>query len=135
MRPHSKAYAAPATTRRAAARGTTPNAPTRDRDGGGHPRRTQDFANHQREREHQPQDEVTVPAYLILHPTGQHRDDILIEDDDLKLHICEGWAILSDTKGICYAVPSGQGASIQRVDQDNADGADEAGEAHHPQDG
>lgn len=67
-----------------------------------------------------------MPAYLIVHPHGQKRDDALIEGDDLALTIQGSWAVLSDSDGICLAIPSGQGASIQRVDQqpeDRAEGA------------
>jgi hypothetical protein len=58
-----------------------------------------------------------VPAYLVVHPRGQQKDDVLVEDDDLTLTFEAGWAILSDSKGPCLAIPSGQGASIQRVDE------------------
>jgi hypothetical protein len=57
-----------------------------------------------------------VPAYLIVHPREQRKDDILIEADDLTLTFNAGWAILSDTRGPCLAIPAGQGAHIQRVD-------------------
>jgi hypothetical protein len=65
-------------------------------------------------------------AYLVIHPRGQKKDDILIEGDDVTLHFEAGWAILSDTRGPCLAIPSGQGASVQRVDEapeDRAEGA------------
>lgn len=58
-----------------------------------------------------------MPAYLIVHPRDQRKDDILVEDDDLTLRFEAGWAILSDANGICLAIPSGQGASIQRIDE------------------
>ena len=66
-----------------------------------------------------------MPAYLIIHSREQRRDDVLIEADDLTLRFETGWAILADTKGVCLAIPSEQGASIQRVDeqQDHAEGA------------
>ncbi|WP_109000779.1 hypothetical protein [Streptomyces rishiriensis] len=57
-----------------------------------------------------------MPAYLIVHPRDQKRDDVLIEDSALALHFEAGWAILSDADGVCVAIPCGQGASIQRVD-------------------
>jgi hypothetical protein len=57
-----------------------------------------------------------VPAFLIVHPQDQRRDDVLIEDDDLTLSFQAGWAVLADGNGVCLAIPSGQGASIQRVD-------------------
>lgn len=58
-----------------------------------------------------------MTAYLIVHPREQRKDDILIEDDHLTLSFEAGWAILGDGKGTCLAIPSGQGASIQRVDE------------------
>lgn len=67
-----------------------------------------------------------MPAYLVIHPRGQKKDDVLIESDDVTLAIQGSWAVLSDSDGICLAIPSGQGASIQRVDQqpkDRAEGA------------
>ncbi|MEU3613513.1 hypothetical protein ABZ725_14515 [Streptomyces sp. NPDC006872] len=64
-----------------------------------------------------------MPAYLVIHPHGQKRDDALIEAPDLVLHFEAGWAVLADTNGICLAIPSGQGASIQRVDKKTEDHA------------
>lgn len=67
-----------------------------------------------------------MPAYVVIHPHNQKRDDVLIEGDDITLTFQGGWAILSDSSGPCLAVPSGQGASIQRVDEtpeDRAEGA------------
>ncbi|GHD70179.1 hypothetical protein GCM10010317_076930 [Streptomyces mirabilis] len=58
-----------------------------------------------------------MPAYLIVHPRGQKKDDVLIEGDDLTLTFQAGWAVLTDAHGPCLAIPSGQGASIQRVDE------------------
>jgi hypothetical protein len=57
-----------------------------------------------------------MPAYLIQHPAEQRREDILIEDADLTLTFAGGWAVFTDTQGVCFAIPSGQGAHIQRVD-------------------
>lgn len=57
-----------------------------------------------------------MPAYLVIHPRDQKRDDLLIEDPALTLRFEAGWAVLADDKGVCLAIPSGQGASIQRVD-------------------
>ncbi|KOU62051.1 hypothetical protein ADK57_25800 [Streptomyces sp. MMG1533] len=57
-----------------------------------------------------------MPAYLVIHPRGQKRDDVLIEGDDITLTIQGSWAVLADTEGVCLAIPSGQGASIQRID-------------------
>ncbi|MFH8804065.1 hypothetical protein ACH4F6_31505 [Streptomyces sp. NPDC017936] len=59
-----------------------------------------------------------MPRYLIVHPRDQKRDDVLIEDPSLSLRFEAGWAILSDAGGVCLAIPSGQGASIQRVDEE-----------------
>ncbi|SDL27956.1 hypothetical protein [Streptomyces indicus] len=59
-----------------------------------------------------------MPRYLIVHPRDQKRDDVLIEDPALTLHFDAGWAVLTDTQGVCLAIPSGQGASIQRVDDE-----------------
>lgn len=67
-----------------------------------------------------------MPAYLIVHPREQRRDDVLIEADDLALRFEAGWAILADTKGVCLAIPSEQGASIQRVDEEPGDRAEGA---------
>lgn len=57
-----------------------------------------------------------MPKFLIVHPREQRRDDALVEGDDLALRFEGGWAVLSDGQGVCLAIPSGQGASIQRVD-------------------
>lgn len=61
-----------------------------------------------------------MPAYLIVHPREQRKDgskdDVLIEGDDLKLTVTDGWAIFTDQHGICLAIPAGLGAQIQRVD-------------------
>ncbi|MEU6990392.1 hypothetical protein ABZ953_06975 [Streptomyces sp. NPDC046465] len=62
-----------------------------------------------------------MPAYLIIHPRDQRKDDALIQDDDLTLTFQGSWAILTDSHGVCFATPSGQGASIQRVDQEPED--------------
>jgi hypothetical protein len=59
-----------------------------------------------------------MPAYLVIHPRDQKRDDLLIEDPALTLRFEAGWAILADDRGVCLAIPSGQGASIQRVDEE-----------------
>lgn len=57
-----------------------------------------------------------MPAYLICHPAGQKREDMLLEDPLLTLDLTKGWAIFRDSKGICLALPSELGAHIQRVD-------------------
>lgn len=67
-----------------------------------------------------------MPAYLIVHPREQRRDDVLIQANDLTLRFEAGWAVLSDTKGVCLAIPSDQGASIQRVDEEPGDRAEGA---------
>ena len=59
-----------------------------------------------------------MPRFLIVHPRDQRRDDVLVEDPALTLRFEAGWAILADDRGVCLAIPSGQGASIQRVDED-----------------
>ena len=59
-----------------------------------------------------------MAAYLIVHPRDQRRDDVLIEDPALTLTFEAGWAVLADARGVCLAIPSGQGASIQRVDEE-----------------
>jgi hypothetical protein len=58
-----------------------------------------------------------VPSYLIVHPREQRRDDVRIDGDDLTLTFQGSWAVLTDTRGVCFAIPSGQGASIERIDQ------------------
>lgn len=57
-----------------------------------------------------------MPAYAVIHPREQHRDDLVIDGDDLTLTFTAGWAVLSDSHGPCLAIPCGQGAHIQRVD-------------------
>lgn len=69
-----------------------------------------------------------MPAYLVIHPRDQRRDDMLVEDDDLTLTFQAGWAVLADSRGICLAIPSGQCASIQRVDEEQQDAATKQGE-------
>lgn len=58
-----------------------------------------------------------MPAYLVIHPREQQRDDLRIEDPELTLTFEAGWAILADNRGVCLAIPCGQGASIQRDDE------------------
>ncbi|CAL9650111.1 hypothetical protein [Streptomyces sp. enrichment culture] len=58
-----------------------------------------------------------MPAYLIIHPREQRKDDALIEGDDLRLAVADGWAVFIDQHGICLAIPAGLGAQIQRVDE------------------
>lgn len=67
-----------------------------------------------------------MPAYLIVHPREQRRDDVLIEADDLTLTFHAGWAVIADRQGVCLAIPSEQGASIQRVDEEPGDRAEGA---------
>ncbi|GHC38164.1 hypothetical protein GCM10010348_76850 [Streptomyces anthocyanicus] len=59
-----------------------------------------------------------MPAYLIIHPREQRKDDAVIEGDDLTLTVTDGWALFTDQHGICLAIPTGLGAQIQRVDED-----------------
>ena len=58
-----------------------------------------------------------MPAYLIVHPREQRKDDVLIEDPHLTLTVTDGWAVFADQDGICLAIPAGLGAHIQRVDE------------------
>ena len=58
-----------------------------------------------------------MPAYLIVHPREQRKDDVLIEDPHLTLTVTDGWAVFTDKDGICLAIPAGLGAHIQRVDE------------------
>ncbi|WP_030757248.1 hypothetical protein [Streptomyces sp. NRRL F-5135] len=62
-----------------------------------------------------------MPAYLIVHPREQRKDDILVEDPHLTLTVTDGWAVFTDQYGICLAIPTGLGAQIQRVDEEQAD--------------
>lgn len=61
-----------------------------------------------------------MPAYLIVHPREQRKDDVLVEDPHLTLAVTDGWAVFTDQDGICLAVPAGLGAQIQRVDAPQA---------------
>ena len=61
-----------------------------------------------------------MPAYLIVHPREQRREDVLVEDPHLTLAVTDGWAVFSDQAGICLAIPAGLGAQIQRVDVEQA---------------
>ena len=61
-----------------------------------------------------------MPAYLIVHPREQRKDDVLIEDPHLALTVADGWAVFTDEDGICLAIPAGLGAHIQRVDEDQS---------------
>ncbi|MWA08747.1 hypothetical protein [Streptomyces sp. BA2] len=67
-----------------------------------------------------------MTAYLIVHSREQRKDDAVIQDDNLALTIQGSWAVLSDGDGVCLAIPSGQGASIQRID-DIPEGRTEGG--------
>lgn len=58
-----------------------------------------------------------MPAYLIVHPREQRREDVHIEGDDLTLTVTDGWAVFTDHDGICLAIPAGLGAQVQRVDE------------------
>lgn len=66
-----------------------------------------------------------MAAYLVIHPRDQHRDDLRICGDDITLHFEAGWAIFTDSQGVCLALPAGQGASIQRDDEPSELGPDE----------
>lgn len=58
-----------------------------------------------------------MPAYLITHAEGR-RGDMLVEDPTLTVDIRDGWAVLTDQHGIAIALPAGQIASIQRIDEE-----------------
>lgn len=57
-----------------------------------------------------------MPAYLITHAKGQH-GDMLVEDPALSLEIRDGWAILADSQGIAFAMPTEHVGCITRVDE------------------
>jgi len=59
-----------------------------------------------------------MARYLVVHPAGQKREDMLLEDDHLILAFIGDWAVFSDADGVCLAIPAGQGAHIQRADGD-----------------
>ena len=61
-----------------------------------------------------------MPAYLIVHPREQRREDVHIEGGNLTLTVTDGWAVFSDRHGICLAIPAGLGAQVQRVDEPQA---------------
>ena len=61
-----------------------------------------------------------MPRYLIIH-AERRREDLLVEDPALTLDIRDGWAILTDTRGIALALPAEHVASIQRVDEEPDD--------------
>lgn len=56
-----------------------------------------------------------MTAFLITYPRGQG-EDVLVEDPGLTLHVRDGWAVLSDERGPCLAIPTNAGATIQRID-------------------
>ena len=58
-----------------------------------------------------------MPAYLVIHPREQRRDDLRLSGEDITLRFEAGWAIFSDRQGDCLAIPCSQGASIQRDDE------------------
>lgn len=57
-----------------------------------------------------------MPAFLIRQVDGKRSEDVLVSDPELGLTFDAGWAIFTDAHGVCLAIPAGQGASIQRVD-------------------
>lgn len=61
---------------------------------------------------------MTVPRYLVTHPQAQHREDMLIEGDDVRLSFAGGWAVFTDIDGVCLAIPTARDATIQRVDEE-----------------
>ncbi|MFC9268928.1 hypothetical protein ACFTXJ_14295 [Streptomyces zhihengii] len=60
---------------------------------------------------------MTMPAYVVIHPRDQKREDIYVADPHLELTFTDGWAIFRDPHGICLAIPAGLGTQIQRVDE------------------
>ncbi|WPO70210.1 hypothetical protein [Streptomyces sp. KN37] len=60
-----------------------------------------------------------MTAYLIRYPKGQG-DDLLAEDEPLTLTIDGGWAVLADQHGPCIAVPAHAGATITRINPEDA---------------
>jgi hypothetical protein len=56
-----------------------------------------------------------MPAYVISQP-GQPGEDVVIDDPQLTLDFQDGWALFSDSAGLCFALPDDLGATIQRVD-------------------
>lgn len=58
-----------------------------------------------------------MPAYVIIHPAGQRRDDLVLQDEPLTVEFADGWAIFSDGNGFCTAIPAALGARIERVDE------------------
>jgi len=61
-----------------------------------------------------------MPAFLIRYPKG-HGEDILVEDDQLTLRTEGAWLLLHDDHGPCIAVPADSGATITRLDPDDAE--------------
>ncbi|MEU5900559.1 hypothetical protein [Streptomyces venezuelae] len=64
-----------------------------------------------------------MPAYLIIYPAGQRRDDMHLEDNQLTVDFNQGWAIFRDSKGVCLSLPAELGAMVQRVDEEPEDRA------------
>lgn len=56
-----------------------------------------------------------MPSYLITYPKGKG-EDILVEDEQLELVLAHGWAVLTDQRGPCLAIPAHGGATITRID-------------------
>ncbi|MEV0917846.1 hypothetical protein AB0I93_26760 [Streptomyces sp. NPDC049967] len=57
-----------------------------------------------------------MPRFLIAYPKNQG-GDVLVEDSRLTLAIADGWAVLSDERGVCLAIPSHSGVTITRIDE------------------
>ncbi|MFF9309902.1 hypothetical protein ACF1BS_03235 [Streptomyces sp. NPDC014748] len=61
-----------------------------------------------------------MPAYLVIHPE-RHGDDQLIEDPYLTVEFVDGWVLFKDRNAtdknrVAIAIPAGQVARIERVD-------------------
>lgn len=66
-----------------------------------------------------------MPGYLIRHAKGPH-GDIHIEDPGLTVKLRAGWLYIHDTHDqLVLAVPAEQIASVQRVDEDQEQRAEE----------
>lgn len=75
---------------------------------------------------------VTVPAYLVIHPE-RHGDDQLIEDPHLTVEFTDGWVLFVDrapdqTNRVAIAIPAGQVARIERVDDTQEPAPEPGGE-------
>lgn len=49
-----------------------------------------------------------MPAYLVIHPRDQRRDDMLIEDDNLTLTFQAGWPSSATATASASPSPAGK---------------------------